>query len=139
MLREFIGLEARAPLWFDEGVASANEEDSIFRYVNVAKANVENNMYMHISNLDKIQAKTLTMPSLFYSSAASIIIFLLDDYKKNKFPELCKAIKKKGFYVAMEEVYGFSGPGELEEEYIEDMKKIRYDDIRNGSERGVNW
>ena len=140
VLREFIGLKVKAPLWFDEGVASCNEKNSYVKYLMFAKGLIGEGMYMKIQDLENLNAKKIVFPSIFYSTSASLIIFLMEEYKKGKFVELCKDLKEgKDFYEAMDEVYEIKDAEDLNEKFLTFLKNKNYKDIAERESFSVEW
>jgi len=141
MLREVIGHKASVPLWFDEGVACANEKDSYLKYFVKAKIFTERNVSMTVSELERIADSTeLIVPSVFYAVSAALVIFLLEDYKKEKFVEFCKALGDRvKFYEAMEKSYDIKNPEELNDKFLLFLKNKKHEDIVNSNDYNVDW
>ena len=141
ILREFIGRNTKAPLWFDEGVACANEKDSYVKYLLVAKGLVEKGIYLSVPQLEKItDGKNLIVPNVFYATSASLIIFLLEDYKKRYFMEFCKELRdRNGFYKSMDKVYGIKDAEDLNVKFLRFLKSRSYEDIVNKESFNVEW
>ena len=141
ILREMIGLKTEAPLWFDEGVAAANEKESYSRYLLFAKGFIKKEIYVPISELEMIKdGREIKSPSVFYATAASIIIFLLDEHKKRRFVEFCRELKDgTRFYEAMEKVYDIEDAEDLDEKFLTYLDKKSYKDIASNGIDSVKW
>ena len=141
ILREFIGLKTKAPLWFDEGVACANEEGSYLIYLLVTKGFAEKGICMSVSQMERITgAKELVVPSVFYPTAASLVIFLLENYKKRYFVEFCRELREGNtFYGAMNKVYGIEDAKNLNGKFLTFMRNKSYRDIVNSDSFSVEW
>lgn len=115
ILREFIGTETKAPLWFDEGVACANEKSSPAKYLAPVKKLSEEGKFVSVSEMENTDQPAW----LFYSTSASLVIFMLDTYNKNRFTEFCRELRDgKAFYAAMERVYGIKNDFKLTERFL---------------------
>lgn len=140
ILREFIGLKARVPLWFEEGVACANEQESYLKYLLVTKGFVEKGLYLSIVDMDKITGKDIRVASIFYGTSASIIIYLLEEYKSESFVEFCRGLRDGlGFYEAMGKIYGIKNAEELNTKFLEFMKSQRYEEIATRDSLEAEW
>jgi len=119
VLREFIGLDAPAPLWFDEGVACASEKDSYRQYFSRAKELVKKGTYVPIPEMEEANKWEVKSPHVFYPTAASLIIFLRDRYGKERFVQLCRELREgKGFYGAMDKIYDIKDAEDLNEKFL---------------------
>lgn len=140
ILREFIGLKAKAPLWFDEGVACANEEDCLLRYLVVAKGLMESGIGMKLSEMEMIKPGEIIFPSVFYSTSASIVIFLLEEFKGESFVAFCKELRDgTSFYEAMDKIYAIGSCDELEKRLKRFLKQKNYLDIVSVTNFSVDW
>jgi len=140
IFREFIGRESKIPLWFEEGVACANEDGCYLKYFLVAKVMHSKGIYIPVRDLDKMTSRTLITPKNFYSTAASLVIFLLEGYKKRSFVELCRELRDgRDFYGAIEKVYRIKGADDLNEKFIAFLKQKKYEDIVEGKDTSVDW
>ena len=125
ILREFIGTETKVPLWFDEGVACANEKDSRKRYFGVTKRLLDSGRYIDVGYLGLLTWKRVERPEVFYPTSAVMVMFLLEGSSggKQSFVVLCNELKSgKSFYEAMDRVYKIKGPKELNEKIINYLK-----------------
>lgn len=140
ILKEFIGLKRRVPLWFDEGVACANEKDSLVRYLLVTRGLVEKKLYMPVPELEKISAENLIVPGIFYPASASLVIFILEDYGRNRFVEFCRELRDGNtFYGAMKKVYDIRDAEDLNEKFLKYLNGKSYEEIVNSENFSVAW
>jgi len=140
ILREFIGQKANAPLWFDEGVASANEENAYLRHFLIAKGFIERDFYLKISEMNKMTPYNMRTPTLFYASAGSLIIFFMENYKKDKFSDFCKELRDgTAFHLALLNIYGIENSGDLEAKFLKFMRQTSYEDVVSRENGSVEW
>lgn len=124
VLREFIGLKTKVPLWFEEGVACANEQGHS-KYILMAKQFLNKGAFLPVSQMEKIgsapvKAKSYTM---FYSQAAAIITFLQKNYDQSCFPKLCRQLRDgNSFYGALAKVYGIKDAEDLNNKFLTYLK-----------------
>lgn len=110
ILREFIGLDTPAPLWFDEGVACANEKDSRAKYLLFAKRLIAQGKEVSVESDD---------PEVFYAASSSLITFLLDAYKRSRFVEFCRELRDgTDFDTAMAMIYKIKDANELNSKFL---------------------
>ena len=141
ILREFIRTRTRTPLWFDEGVACVNEKDSPRKYLLAAKKMLDSNVAMTVPEMEKITSPDeLIIPSVFYATSASLMIFLLEDYKKLKFVQFCKDLKEKNnFYKSMNRIYGIKNAEVLNTKFVAFLKSNKYNSILGKKSYDVKW
>lgn len=140
VLREFIGLNTQAPLWFEEGAACANEKDSSRRYLSLAKELVESESYAPVAEMEKANERQVRFPTVFYPTAASLVIFLLEDYSKRHFVQLCRELRDgNDFYRTMDKVYGIKDAEDLNEKFLGFLASQSYKDTEDIKGFGLNW
>jgi len=140
ILREFVGLGARLPLWFDEGVACGNEKNSLPRYLLPVKTLVEENGYIALRELSEATGNSLTSPKIFYALSASLMIFMLEEYGRTRFVNLCKEIRDgREFWDAINRIYNFETPEAMDVKFIEYISKKNYQNIVNADSLSVEW
>ena len=133
-------MEARLPLWFDEGVACSNEKNSLPRYLLPAKDLVEKNGYIALRDLSEVEGKNINDARMFYSLSASLVIFLLEEYGKTRFMNLCKELRDaREFWDAIARIYNFETPEEMDIKFIEYMSAKNYQNIVNADSLSVDW
>jgi len=125
IFREFIGLDVRLPLWLDEGVACSQEKVNLSERLQFAKHLVKSNMHIPIKRLSEISDYNLVVPKVFYAEAASLIVFLLEGYGKEKFLDFSRRLRddNKGWLETLLDNYSFSDIEDLETQWHEYIKK----------------
>lgn len=140
VLREYIGYETMVPLWFEEGLACANEKGCYLKYLLAAKGFFDKGQYLAAPEMEKVQRLTSDLAAIFYPTAASLMIFLLEDYQKSDFAALCRQLRDgQGFYEAMDTAYGIKDAYGLNEKYLAFMQGKSYEDIATGGTVEVKW
>jgi hypothetical protein len=115
ILREFIGADTEVPLWFEEGVACANEKDSFLKYLLPAKGFLQRQDPVSIAEIEQSRA---------------LGIFLLENYKRGSLVHLCWRLREKqDFYGAMDKVYGIKDAEALKEQFLLFLESETYGDI----------
>ncbi len=140
VLREFVGLDARLPLWFDEGVACSNEKNSLPRYLLPAKNLIEKSKYIALRELSEVEGRTLQDAKTFYFLSASLVIFLLEEYGKVRFMNLCKELRdSREFWDSISRIYSFKTPEDMDIEFIEYIGGKNYQNIVTADSLSVDW
>ncbi|MDO8489117.1 MAG: peptidase MA family metallohydrolase [Candidatus Omnitrophota bacterium] len=93
IFREFVGLNINLPLWLDEGVACSQEKNSLALRMQAAKALVRKDSYLKFDKLSELHDSSSIQPDVFYSEAASIIVFLLTKYDKDYFLNFSRKLR----------------------------------------------
>ncbi len=93
IFHEFVGDKAKFPLWLDEGIACSQEESSLKERLRTTGNLVKQGIYLEFENLSKIRDYSLIVPSVFYAQSASIIVFLLNQYGKDKFLDFNRQLR----------------------------------------------
>jgi len=125
IFREFIGLSIRLPLWIDEGVACSQEKVYLSERLQFAKHLVKSNMHILIKRLSVISDYNLVVPKVFYSEAASLVIFLLEGFGKEKFLDFSRRLRddKTGWLETLLDTYRFSDIEDFEAQWQAYIKK----------------
>ena len=119
ILKEFVGFDTKLPLWFEEGVACANEKDSLRRYFLLAKGLTQGETLPTVRQLEKEKAGEISNPAAFYAASGSLAIFFLEEYGKEDFAGFCRQLRDgNGFYQAMNKVYGIKDAQALNERFL---------------------
>lgn len=140
ILREFIGLNTKVPLWFDEGVACANEKNSSRKYLTQAKRIVERKTYLPLPEMEKANYRQVQSPYTFYPSAASLVIFLLERYNKEDFVQLCRELRDgNAFYPSLNKIYGIKDAEDLNQKFLAFLTGKSYEDIEDVRGFGLDW
>jgi hypothetical protein len=120
IFREFIGEKVNLPLWMDEGIACSQEKSSLNERLKVARNLVSQGMNLTLDKLTEIKDTTLVVPQVFYAEAASIFVFLLDQYGRNKFQEFSRALRDgEGWKEAFKSKFGFRDLKDMENKWKE--------------------
>ncbi|MFH1846336.1 MAG: hypothetical protein ABH869_02130 [Candidatus Omnitrophota bacterium] len=140
ILREFIGTNTAVPLWLDEGVACANEKSSSLRYLLIAKKNIEKGLYVPLTQIGTVSPGTIKAPNVFYPTAASVIIFMLEEYGKRRFVDFCKELRDgKNFEEAVKKVYRIGTIADLEKKFLSFMEEKSYQEIIDADNFDARW
>jgi len=126
MLREFIGLEASVPLWFEEGVATMQEKGRRHLARRQVRQALSNKTFIPLDSLSDIDIrgeKEEPKVRLFYNEALMVIIFLIDRFGRDKFVNLCRSIRDgKNFEEALSDTYYGRTLEQLNKEFIKYMR-----------------
>lgn len=124
ILREFIGMDAKVPLWFDEGTASSSEVDSDERYIYYALEIAKQGKYIPVSTLERLNHRSMD-PMVFYPLAAALVNFLLEEKgSRADFVALCREIRDgTPFYEAMRKVYKLENSVELNNAFVKHLER----------------
>jgi len=125
IFREFIGLSIKLPLWLDEGVACSQEKVYLSERLLFAKHLVKSNMHIPIKRLSEISDYSLVVPKVFYSEAASLIVFLLEGFGKEQFLDFSRRLRddNKGWRETLLDTYRFSDIEDFEAQWHAYIKK----------------
>jgi len=93
IFREFVGTKIALPLWIDEGVASSQEKSQLQGRLQFARNLIERDKYIDFDKFFQIYRIVDVQPKVFYSQSASIIVFLLDRYGKERFVEFSRKLR----------------------------------------------
>ncbi len=120
IFREFVGDKINLPLWIDEGVACSQEKSNLKERLKFAKNLVTEGVYISLSKLNAIQGATLVVPNVFYAESASLIIFLLEDYGRDKFLDFSRGLRDGGdWQETLQNTYGFKDLNDMESKWKE--------------------
>ncbi|MFH1798445.1 MAG: hypothetical protein ABH844_03775 [Candidatus Omnitrophota bacterium] len=140
ILREFIGLETKTPLWFDEGTACANEEDSLKRYFFTAKKLVEKGYYNSVAQISGISTAESATPSVFYPVSAAVVIYLLEIYGRGRFEMFCRNLRDgEPFTLSLGKIYRIRGTEDLNKKLLSYLDSKSYLEIRTGKGFKNKW
>lgn len=126
IFREFIGVNTPLPLWIDEGVASSQEKSYLSARMQLARDLVAKNQYIKLDKLSEVSSpgENSVSPDIFYSEAASIIIFLIREKGKDRFLDFSRALRDgKDWKSALLKTYNFSSLEAMEKEWKDFMLK----------------
>lgn len=115
IFREFIGKRVDLPLWLDEGIAASQETNSLIQRIGTVKNLVRNNLYIDFKDLVQIKDYSLVVPQTFYAESASLVKFLIEKYRKDKFLDFSRKLKEGiRWKQALMNIYDFKDFSELE-------------------------
>ncbi|OQB16463.1 MAG: hypothetical protein BWY16_00055 [Candidatus Omnitrophica bacterium ADurb.Bin205] len=104
------------PLWIDEGVASSQEKSHLQGRLSFAKNLIEQGKYIDFDKFFQIYRLVDVQPQVFYSQSASIIVFLLRRYGKDRFVEFSRKLRDgTPWDKALLSVYRFKDFGQMED------------------------
>jgi len=122
IFREFIGVNTPLPLWIDEGVASSQEKSNLYARMQIAKDLVAKNQYIKLDKFSEISkpGEDTVAPDIFYSEAASLIVFLIRDKGRERFLDFSRSLRDGvDWKNALLKTYNFLTLEELEKEWKE--------------------
>ncbi len=109
IFREFVGLEADVPLWFEEGVAMYQEKAKRFGAHTVVKTALKNDEFIALTDLTDMRLYSDSPPQtleLYYAESASIVYYMISELGEFNFVRLCRSLKEgKSFTEALKTVY----------------------------------
>ncbi|MFH1678114.1 MAG: peptidase MA family metallohydrolase [Candidatus Omnitrophota bacterium] len=124
IFREFVGQRIALPLWIDEGVASSQEKSYLAARLQNAKNLVLQNDYIKFYKFFEVYKLDDVSPQLFYSQSASMIIFLMRNYGKERFLDFSRKIRDGiAWKKALFDIYHFKDTDEMEEAWKSFMLK----------------
>lgn len=126
IFREFIGANIPLPLWIDEGVASSQEKGSLNSRMQMARELILKGEYIKLDKFSEITSPDVNTvsPRLFYSQAASLIVFLIREKGKGDFLDFSRALRDgMDWKSALLKTYNFSSLQDLEKSWKEFMLK----------------
>jgi hypothetical protein len=123
IFREFIGAKVSLPLWIDEGVAGSQEQSNLRTRLQIAKGLVAKEQYIKLDKFSEIYNLDNITPYVFYSQAASLIVFLIKEQGREGFLDFSRALRDgKDWEKAILSVYNFSSLDEMEKEWKDFIK-----------------
>lgn len=109
IFREFVGFQGNAPLWLDEGVAMYQEKVKRANIKGRLLNAIEQNKLIPLTKLSEINVAFVNdqeVIELYYIEALSVVTFLMEQFGKGNFVELCNALKeRKPFDEALNDAY----------------------------------
>jgi len=115
IFREFVGERIALPLWIDEGIASSQEKSNLGLRMKIVFKMVENNTYLSLDKLSEIRVESVTIPDEFYAQSASLIVFLIERFGRERFFEFCRQLRDGvQWQQALFRVYRFGSFKEME-------------------------
>jgi len=127
IFREFVGMYADVPLWFEEGVAMYQEKAKRFGSDRAVRQAVEKGQFIPLTALTDMRLYNDTDENtvqLFYAEAASVVYFLITELGEQHFHQFCRELKENTrFEDALQKTY-------LRIKSVEDLNKMWLAHIR---------
>ncbi len=109
IFREFVGMSADAPLWFEEGVAMYQEKAKRFGSDRAVREAIEKGQFIPLTGLTDMRLYKDTDENtvqLFYAEAASAVYFLITELGEQHFHKFCLELKENTrFEDALRKIY----------------------------------
>jgi hypothetical protein len=130
IFREFIGLQTKVPLWFEEGVAMYQEKAKRFGSNTAVKKAVENGEFIALKELTDMRLYNNSPANeldLFYAESASVVYYMISELGEFNFVRFCRALKEgKGFDGALKSIYvRFRNLDDLNRAWLNYLEKIK--------------
>jgi len=120
IFREFVGQKRYYPLWLDEGAACSQEKQTLDERLKNAGNLVKAGVYIGFDRLSTIRDYSLVVPNVFYSESASVIVFLLQKYGREKFLDFSRQMREGEKWLdALMDVYNFNDLSDFEAKWKE--------------------
>ena len=115
IFREFVGNKTIFPLWIEEGVACSQEKASLGLRMQLARQFITENKYVKLGEFSALSDPGQIDPSLFYSEAASLVVFLIHSQGGERFWDFSRALRDgAGWKKALLSTYNFNSLEEVE-------------------------
>ncbi|MCA9403580.1 MAG: hypothetical protein KC897_07355 [Candidatus Omnitrophica bacterium] len=123
VFREYVGYRTFIPTWFEEGVAMYAERAKRFGAHNAVREARRHGQFRTLEELTLTGMRGINgrqEAALFYTHAASIVKFMIDEHGKQKFVRFCRKLKEgKPFDWALDESYPrFKNTDRLNEAWV---------------------
>ncbi len=109
IFREFVGMSADVPLWFEEGVAMYQEKAKRFGSDRAVREAIEKGQFIPLTGLTDMRLYKDTDENtvqLFYAEAASAVYFLITEFDEQHFHQFCLELKENTrFEDALRKIY----------------------------------
>lgn len=124
IFREFVGDKISLPLWLDEGIACSQEKSNLNERMRVARDLVVRSTSVDLNMLSGIKDSETITPRIFYAEAASLVVFLLEQYGRDKFLEFSRRLRDGiDWQEALMSAYRFADLNDMQEKWKEFMLK----------------
>ncbi|MDD5504843.1 MAG: hypothetical protein PHV77_06025 [Candidatus Omnitrophica bacterium] len=115
IFREFIGMDKVLPLCVDEGVACSQEKSHLDGRLRYARDMAAQGRSQPFGSFFRIYNPESIEPSAFYAQSASIIVFLIKNYGKERFLNFSRKLRDGNDCVlALTSVYKFASLEDME-------------------------
>jgi hypothetical protein len=109
IFREFVGFEARIPIWFEEGVAMYQEKAKRWGAYRTVKKAIADGKFMSLDEMTHMRLSGKIhneIVNLFYAESASIVYYMINELGQHRFVRFCRKLQEGGpFEWALESVY----------------------------------
>lgn len=109
IFREFVGLNAVLPLWFEEGVAMFQEKAKRWGANQDVKTAAKDGSFIPLPDLSHAGLSSSTdknFINLYYAESASVVYFLITELGEERFVRFCRKLKGGAtFEDALQSVY----------------------------------
>jgi len=128
IFREFIGHDARIPLWLEEGIAMYQEKAKRWGAHEDVRRALDEGTFMPLDELTSFYPSARTERKkidLFYAEAASIVYYLIQEQGTTRFVRLCRKLQDDVlFEEALKSVYSrFRSLDDLNKAWIGYIKR----------------
>ena len=128
IFREFIGFQARIPLWFEEGVAMYQEKAKRWGAHDAVRQAIEDGNFIPLAELNKVQLDNNSNPklvNLFYAESASILYYMIHELGEQRFVNFCKKLEAgETFESGLHAVYvRFRNLNDLNKSWVNYLKR----------------
>ena len=128
IFREFVSSQANIPAWFDEGVAMYHEKAKRQDVKKKLLRAMEEGRIIQLGELSVINVMFISDPrivELYYLEALSVVDYLINQFSRGDFVELCHALKeRKTFDQAINDAYRvFDGLDDLNKAWLRYIKE----------------
>lgn len=98
VFREFVGMDAKIPLWLDEGVAMYQEKAKRWGADKLVKDAIARGDFISVQDLSKMVLYKDTdrkIIDLYYAEAASLTYFIITELGKFRFVNFCRKLRDR--------------------------------------------
>ena len=130
IFREYVGVSADVPLWFEEGMAMYQEKAKRLGVNKAVEEAIKNGQFIPLSKLTNVRLHSNSDENsvqLFYSESASVVYFLITELGEWNFHKLCRELKQNTpFAEALTKTYmrirSFDDLNKMWMQHLEDHK-----------------
>ncbi len=109
IFREFVGLKAKVPVWFEEGIAMYQEKARRWGADDIVRQALKDGTFLSLEEMAQIQLSDkmdLKVIKLIYAESASVINYLINTWGRQRFVMLCRKLQNNTqFEWAVHSVY----------------------------------
>lgn len=96
IFRDFVGMRAVVPLWFEEGIAMYQEDSGHWSADDAVRRLIDERQFISIADLMRLELgrdSDRELVRVFYAEAASLVGFLINKGEMYRFARLCRELK----------------------------------------------